>query len=207
MADLADLLLEFAPSDDIAGVCEGLARAVVRCANSGFAAVVAAAAEDGSFDAYGDSGAPWRFLANVQGTFNRARQSGDPAQRAYTELTAVYVSDVQTDEECRAGFAATSAAFGVRSVFAVPLLADGSCVGVAAAYFSEAGAIDDATLGAFRILAAHGGVAIAPADSSGSKERPSNSTRLWPKPPKVFARSTTGWRSYCGTVRPSGSPA
>jgi PAS domain S-box-containing protein len=161
MADLADLLLEFAPSDDIAGVCEGLARAVVRCANSGFAAVVAAAAEDGSFDAYGDSGAPWRFLANVQGTFNRARQSGDPAQRAYTELTAVYVSDVQTDEECRAGFAATSAAFGVRSVFAVPLLADGSCVGVAAAYFSEAGAIDDATLGAFRILAAHGGVAIA----------------------------------------------
>ena len=161
MADLAGLLLEFAPYDDIAGVCEGLARAVVRCAGARFAAAVAADAEGGSFDAYGDSGAPWRFLANLQGTFNRARQAGDPARRAHAGSREVFVPDVQTDEESRMGFAATSAAFGIRSVFAIPLVADGARIGVAAAYFTTAVDLDDAVLGALRIVCAHGGIAIA----------------------------------------------
>jgi PAS domain S-box-containing protein len=73
----------------------------------------------------------------------------------------VAVSDIQEDEACRAGFAATSAAFGIRSVFAIPVIAEGTCTAVAAAYFSSAGALDDAPLGTLRILAAHGGAAIA----------------------------------------------
>ena len=83
MTDLAGLLLEFAGSDDIAGVSEGIARAVARSTNAGFAAVVAADAEGRSFDAYGSESAPWRFLAHIQGTFNRGRENGDPARRAY----------------------------------------------------------------------------------------------------------------------------
>jgi PAS domain S-box-containing protein len=161
MADLAELLLEFAPNNDIAGVCEGVARAVVRCADAAFAAVVTADAEGGSFDAFGDSNAPWRFLANLQGTFNRARQAGDPTRRAYVGLKEVSVPDLQTDEECRAGFAATSAAFGVRSAFAMPLITDGVCMGVATAYFANAAILDDAKIDALRILAVHGAVAIA----------------------------------------------
>jgi hypothetical protein len=120
MPDLSDLLLEFAGSDDIAGVSEGLARAVARCTNARFAAVVAADADGRSFDAFGDPGAPWRFLAHLQGTFNRGRENGDPAQRAFkcgadlygrpeVDLRhAVAVADVQLDDACRAGFATTS---------------------------------------------------------------------------------------------------
>jgi PAS domain S-box-containing protein len=161
MAGLADLLLEFAGSDDIAGVSEGLARAFARCANARFAAVVAVDAEGKSFDAYGDHGAPWRFLASLQGTFNRARQDGDPAQRAYIGQAAVSVPDVRADDASRAGFAATSAAFGVRAVFATPIISDGGCAGVASVYLSVPGDLDDAIRQALQILAAHGGVAIA----------------------------------------------
>ncbi len=171
MPDLADLLLEFAGSDDIAGVSEGLARAVGRCTNARFAAVVAADAEGRSFDAYGDPSAPWRFLAHLQGTFNRGRENGDPARRAFCsrasiarpidQLPAVAVPDVQEDDACRAGFAETSAAFGIRSVFAMPVVADGICTAVAAAYFSTAGVLGEDLLGTLRTLAAHGGAAIA----------------------------------------------
>jgi PAS domain S-box-containing protein len=177
MTDLAGLLLEFAGSDDIAGVSEGIARAVARSTNAGFAAVVAADAEGRSFDAYGSQSAPWRFLAHIQGTFNRGRENGDPVRRAYCAADfcgadlygrpmfelhhAVAVPDIQTDEACRAGFAETSAAFGIRSVFAMPLMADGVCTAVAAAYFFSEGAPEDASLATLRILAAHGGAAIA----------------------------------------------
>jgi PAS domain S-box-containing protein len=173
MPDLADLLLEFAGSDDIAGVSEGLARAVARCTNARFAAVVAADAEGSSFDAYGNTSAPWRFLAHLQGTFNRGRENGDPAQRAFKCGADLYgrpnfdlpngvaIPDILADETCRAGFAETSAAFGIRSVFAIPVIADGICTAAAAAYFSSPGALEDASLDTLRILAAHGGAAIA----------------------------------------------
>jgi PAS domain S-box-containing protein len=172
MTDLADLLLEFAGSDDIAGVSEGLARAVARCSNASFVAVVAADAEGRSFDAYGNPSAPWRFLAHLQGTFNRGRENGDPARRAFCSADlhgrpnlnlpdAVAIPDIQEDEACRAGFAETSAAFGVRSVFAMPIVADGICTAVAAAYFSTAGVLGDDLLDILRILVAHGGAAMA----------------------------------------------
>ncbi|HEY5094230.1 MAG TPA: histidine kinase dimerization/phospho-acceptor domain-containing protein, partial [Candidatus Eremiobacteraceae bacterium] len=160
MAELADLLLEFASSDGIAGVCEGVARAVARCAKGSFAAVVSADAADGTFDAYGDRAAPWRFLANLQGTFNRGRQAGDPAKRAFDALSDVTLPDVRTDEESRAGFAATAEAFAIRAAFAMPLIADEDCIGVATVYFSDARVLDNATVDALRILAAHGGMAI-----------------------------------------------
>jgi PAS domain S-box-containing protein len=195
MAELTGLLLEFAGSDDIAGVSEGLARAVARCTDARFAAVVAADADGRSFDAYGDPGAPWRFLAHLQGTFNRGRENGDPAQRAYRGADpatkcgadpcsrasiarplcgadlygrpnlapphAVTISDVQKDDACRAGFAATSAEFGIQAIFAMPIDADGICTAVAAAYFSAAGVVSDASLATLAILAAHGGAAMA----------------------------------------------
>jgi PAS domain S-box-containing protein len=179
MPELADLLLEFAGSDDIAGVSEGLARAVARCTDARFAAVVAADAEARSFDAYGDRSAPWRFLAHLQGTFNRARENGDPARRAYCAADlnrcgadlygrpkaalhhAVAVADIQEDEASRAGFAETSAAFGIRSVFAMPVIADGICTAVAAAYFAAPGVLGDEQLVMLRILAEHGGAAMA----------------------------------------------
>jgi PAS domain S-box-containing protein len=188
MTDLAGLLLEFAGSDDIAGVSEGIARAVARFTNASFAAVVAADAEGRSFDAYGSRSAPWRFLAHLQGTFNRGRENGDPARRAYCGADlcsrasiarpidlpqAVAVSDIQEDDACRAGFAATSAAFGIRSVFAVPLIADGICSAVAAVYFSSAGSLEDASRGTLHILAAHGGAAIARAHRFERLERES----------------------------------
>jgi PAS domain S-box-containing protein len=157
----ADLLLEFAASDDVAGVCEGLARAVARATNAAFAAVVAADADDGSFDAFGDARAPWRFLAHLQGTFNRTRHGGDPAQRAYVGLNAVIVADVQADDACREGFAATAAVYGVRAVVAVPIIADGACAGVAAAYFTAPQPVDDAIVGTLRTIAAHGAAALA----------------------------------------------
>jgi PAS domain S-box-containing protein len=192
MPDLADLLLEFAGSDDIAGVSEGLARAVARCTNARFAAVVAADADGRSFDAFGDPAAPWRFLAHLQGTFNRGRENGDPALRAFKTTTcsadlscsrassarpfgsadlhgrpivdpplAVAIPDIQEDEACLAGFAATAAAFGIRSALALPIIADGICTAVAAAYFSSPGTLGDESLGMLRILLAHGAAAIA----------------------------------------------
>jgi PAS domain S-box-containing protein len=172
MPDLAALLLEFAGSDDIAGVSEGLARAVARCSDASFAAVVAADADGRSFDAYGNQSAPWRFLAHLQGTFNRGRENGDPARRAFcsadlygrpgvNQPQPVAISDIQDDEECRAGFAATAATFGIRSVFAMPIVADGICTAVAAAYFSTAGALGLAPREMLQIIAAHGAAAIA----------------------------------------------
>lgn len=161
MESPAGLLLEFAGSDDIAGVCEGLARAVARCADAHFAAVVTADADGGSFDAFGDASAPWRFLARLQGTFNRARQDGDPAHRAYSASTPVSVSDVRADDACRAGFSTTADAFGIRSVIALPIIADGACAGVAAAYFADAAVLDVSKLATLQVLAEHGGAALA----------------------------------------------
>jgi|GEM_PF-4495350 len=160
MAELADLLLEFAGSDGIAGVCGGLARAIVRCATGSFAAVVSADAADGTFDAYGDQSAPWRFLANLQGTFNRGREDGDPAKRAFDTRSDVSVVDVRTNDECGAGFAATAHSFAICAVHAMPLLANEKCIGVAAVYFSDVRVLDKATLDALRILTTHGGMAV-----------------------------------------------
>jgi PAS domain S-box-containing protein len=161
MEDLAGLLLEFAGSDDIAGVCEGLARAVARCTGASFAAVVTADADGGSFDAFGEASAPWRFLARLQGTFNRARQDGDPVRRAFLDSTEVSVAEVRSDDASSAGFAATAEAFGIRSMIALPIFADGICAGATGAYFSHAGVLDAATVAVLRVLVEHGGAALA----------------------------------------------
>ncbi len=161
VGDIADLLRAFAESDDVAAVCEALAAGVTNASHATFSVAAARDFESDFVEVFGDRAAPWRFIARLQGAFNRSLAGGDPGLRALLEGGRADLSVTSEDGASSGEFARLARDFGISGVVAWPIGDAAACAGAVVSCNTRAGAGANGRSHVVTELVAHAELALS----------------------------------------------